>query len=98
MHFKTNMKRTFLTLVLIMLTVTGTAVGQELGMPSPSVWPSLMDSVKITGPIDFCGESVPLDSREVRERLEKEMLLTIWDRPQVVLWIKRTTRYLPIIE
>ena len=67
-------------------------------MPSPSAWPSLMDSVKITEPIDFCGESVPLDSREVRERLEKELLLTIWDRPQVVLWIKRTTRYLPIIE
>jgi hypothetical protein len=34
----------------------------------------------------------------VRERLEKELLLTIWDRPQVILWIKRSTRYLPIIE
>jgi len=67
-------------------------------MPSPSAWPSLMASVRITEPIDFCGEPVAIDRREVRERLEKEMLLTIWDRPQVVLWIKRTTRYLPIIE
>jgi len=92
------MKRTFLTLLLIILTGTGSAVGQEPGMPSPSAWPSLMASVKITGPIDFCGEPVPIDNREVRERLEKELLLTIWDRPQVVLWIKRTTRYLPIIE
>ena len=92
------MKRTLLTSLLIILTVTGIAVGQELGMPPSSAWPSLMAGVKITEPIDFCGESVPLDSREVRERLEKEMLLTIWDRPQVVLWIKRTTRYMPIIE
>lgn len=92
------MKRTFLTSLLIILAGTGIAAGQELGMPSPSAWPSLMASVKITEPIDFCGESVPLDSQEVRERLEKELLLTIWDRPQVVLWIKRTTRYLPIIE
>jgi membrane-bound lytic murein transglycosylase D len=98
MHFKVNMNRTFLTLLLIILTGTGIAVGQEPGMPSPSAWPSLMASVRITEPIDFCGEPVPLDRREVRERLEKEMLLTIWDRPQVVLWIKRTTRYLPIIE
>ena len=92
------MKRTFLTLLLIILTGTGIAAGQEPGMPSPSAWPSLMASVKITEPIDFCGEPVPIDNREVRERLEKELLLTIWDRPQVVLWIKRTPRYLPIIE
>ncbi|MGD9080334.1 MAG: transglycosylase SLT domain-containing protein [Desulfobacterales bacterium] len=92
------MKRTLLTSLLIILTVTGIAVAQELGMPPSSTWPSLMAGVKITEPIDFCGESVPLDSQEVQERLEKELLLTIWDRPQVVLWIKRTTRYLPIIE
>jgi membrane-bound lytic murein transglycosylase D len=98
MHFKANMKPTFLTLFLIVLTGTGIAVGQEPGMPSPSVWPSLMASVKIAEPIDFCGEPVPIDNREVRERLEKELLLTIWDRPQVVLWIKRAPRYLPIIE
>ncbi|MEJ2729635.1 MAG: transglycosylase SLT domain-containing protein [Deltaproteobacteria bacterium] len=92
------MKRTFLILILIMLTGTGIAAAQEAGVQSPFTWPSLMASVKITESIDFCGEPVPLDNREVRERLEKELLLTIWDRPQVVLWIKRTTRYLPIIE
>ena len=92
------MKHTLLTSLLIILTVPGIAVAQELGMPPSSTWPSLMAGVKITEPIDFCGESVPLDSQEVHERLEKELLLTIWDRPQVVLWIKRTTRYLPIIE
>ncbi|MCJ7773980.1 MAG: transglycosylase SLT domain-containing protein, partial [Desulfobacterales bacterium] len=30
--------------------------------------------------------------------LEKELLLTIWDRPQVILWIKRSNRYMPYIE
>ena len=92
------MKLTFLTLLLIMLMGTCLTVAQEPGVPSSSGWPSLMSSVNITEPINFCGEPVPLDSREVRERLEKELLLTIWDRPQVVLWIKRTTRYMPIIE
>ena len=81
-----------------MLTGTGIAVAQEPEIQSPYAWPSLTASVKITKPIDFCGEPVLLESQETRERLEKELLLTIWDRPQVILWIKRTTRYLPIIE
>jgi len=90
--------RYFFTALLIILSGAGISRGQELGIQSPSAWPSLIASVKITEPIDFCGEPVDLDSQEVRERLEKELLLTIWDRPQVILWIKRSTRYLPIIE
>jgi soluble lytic murein transglycosylase-like protein len=54
--------------------------------------------VRISGPLDFCGETVALDNQDVRERLEKELLLTLWDRPQVALWIKRSGRYLPVIE
>ena len=46
----------------------------------------------------FCGEPVPLHEQEVRERLEKELLLSVWDRPQVILWLKRTPRYMPHIE
>jgi membrane-bound lytic murein transglycosylase D len=61
-------------------------------------FPGLMSRVRISGPLDFCGETVALDSQDVRERLEKELLLTLWDRPQVALWIKRSRRYLPLIE
>lgn len=47
--------------------------------------------------LDFCGEPVPIDQPQVRERFEKEMLLTLYDRPQVLLWIKRAARYFPVI-
>ncbi len=60
--------------------------------------PSLVSSLRIDAPLEFCGEGVPLDNQEVLERLEKEILLSLWDRPQVVLWLKRSTRYLPYIE
>jgi len=90
--------RISLALLLFILLVSGTAGGQELVVDSPAVWPSLTASIKITAPVEFCGEPVPLDDQEIRERLEKELLLTVWDRPQVVLWIKRSPRYLPIIE
>lgn len=54
---------------------------------------------KLAIPDDFtlCGETVPMQVQEVRERFEKEMLLTLWDRPQVLLWLKRAPRYLPFI-
>jgi hypothetical protein len=41
---------------------------------------------------------VPIETQEIRERLEKELLLSLWDRPQVILWLKRSRRYLPHIE
>ena len=59
---------------------------------------SLVSSVKNLDTLSFCGERVPLENQEVRERFEKELLLSIWDRPQVILWMKRSRRYLPYIE
>lgn len=64
----------------------------------PSQFPSLESVSRIKGPLDFCGEPVPLHRSEVRERLEKEILLIQWDRAQLILWMKRTGRYFPHIE
>ncbi|MGD9188616.1 MAG: transglycosylase SLT domain-containing protein [Desulfobacteraceae bacterium] len=58
---------------------------------------SLFEGLDLPDSITFCGESVPLSDARIRERLEKEMLLALWDRPQVLLWIKRAPRYFPHI-
>ena len=86
-------------LFILMTAISGTLLHAEsFAVLEPSQVPSLISSVRISGPLDFCGEPLELDNRNVRERLEKELLLTLWDRPQVVLWIKRSNRYFPIIE
>lgn len=59
--------------------------------------PPLAESLRTIPPLTFCGEPVPLEVPEVRERLEKELLLSLWDRDQALLWLKRSTRYLPAI-
>ena len=64
----------------------------------PAHFPSLVSSLKVARPLEFCGERVPIEIQEVRERLEKELLLSLWDRPQVILWLKRSRRHLPHIE
>lgn len=61
-------------------------------------FPSLISSIRINAPLNFCGEPVPLNRHEIKERMEKELLLTLWDRPQIILWIKRSGRYLPLME
>ncbi|MFC1862546.1 transglycosylase SLT domain-containing protein [Thermodesulfobacteriota bacterium] len=61
-------------------------------------YPSLVSSLGINTVLDFCGEETPMENTEVRERFEKELMLTLWDRPQVILWLKRSRRYLPHIE
>jgi membrane-bound lytic murein transglycosylase D len=66
--------------------------------PRSNSYPPLVASLRIDTPLEFCNERVPLEIQEVRERLEKELLLTLWDRPQVILWLKRSRRYHPYIE
>ncbi|MBC2712691.1 MAG: transglycosylase SLT domain-containing protein [Desulfosarcina sp.] len=58
----------------------------------------LLLALKLEQPVLICGETVPVDDPQVVERFEKEMLVSLGNRPQVILWLKRTTRYFPYIE
>ncbi|MGA6926993.1 MAG: transglycosylase SLT domain-containing protein, partial [Desulfosarcina sp.] len=58
----------------------------------------LLAALKLEAPVLLCGERVPLENRDVVERFEKEMLVSLGDRPQVILWLKRSRRYFPYIE
>jgi len=60
--------------------------------------PPLMESIQFKNSIQFCGIKIPLNQQDVKQRLEKEMLLALWDRPQVILWIKRASKFFPHIE
>ena len=90
--------RYFLLVWLVLSVSWGHAWGEDLKTSEKYQFPSLMSHVRITAPLDFCGEPVELHKHSIRERMEKELLLNLWDRPQVVLWIKRSTRYFPLIE
>lgn len=58
----------------------------------------LVSAVRIKSPVSFCGENVPVENMDVKERLETELLLMAWDKAQTVLWMKRAGRYFPHIE
>ncbi len=97
---KTLLQRIFCVSLFItsMIIFTGTPARGDLPYILEPPSPSALLSAVNTGPLDFCGEPVPLDDPEVRERLEREVLVTLWNRPQVILWMKRSGRYMPYIE
>jgi LysM repeat protein len=60
--------------------------------------PSLIASLRVKPPLDFCGEPTPIETMDARERLERELLLMLWDRDQTIMWLKRANRYMPFIQ
>lgn len=62
--------------------------------PSPlpiSTW-------KLPDTLTFCGERVPLEIPEVRERAEREFYMNLQTPGQIILYLKRSARYFPIYE
>lgn len=86
--------RLFFLLGIVLLFLSS-AYGEE---SEGTRFPSLISSLDVPAQLDFCKERVPIEIQGIKERLEKELLLSLWDRPQVILWLKRVPRYMPHIE
>ena len=89
------LNKVFCFLFGIVLLLSTPAYCKDLGDTGS---PSLIFSLDLPTNLEFCGERTPIEIQEVKERLEKELLLSLWDRPQVILWLKRIPRYMPLIE
>ena len=48
--------------------------------------------------MDFAGESVPLDNPDIRERMDRELLVNTYWQSNMLIMIKRAHKYFPIIE
>lgn len=82
-------------LCMVLMAAGDDTCAQKL---TASEYPSLISAIRQESPLFFCDEKVPLDQQTVRERFEKELLLSLWDRAQAILWMKRASRYFPHIE
>jgi len=55
-------------------------------------------AVPIPESMDFAGERVPLENPDIRERLDRELLVNTYWQSNGLLIIKRANKYFPIIE
>jgi hypothetical protein len=55
-------------------------------------------AIPIPESMDFAGEPVPLDNPDIRERLDRELLVNTYWQSNGLLIMKRANKYFPIIE
>lgn len=55
-------------------------------------------AIKIPSNLTFAGERVPLEKHDIKERIDRELLVNTYWQSNALLWIKRTHKYFPIIE
>lgn len=55
-------------------------------------------ALKIPDNLSFAGEKVELDKTDIRERIDRELLVNTYWQSNALLWFKRTNKYFPVIE
>ncbi len=55
-------------------------------------------ALKLPNYIEFAGEEVPLEKNDIRERLDRELLVNTYWQSNGLLLLKRANKYFPIIE
>jgi membrane-bound lytic murein transglycosylase D len=88
----------WITMAVTSLFVVGANCDQRHSDSSLESIPSLVQSIRFPQDLFFCDTRIPLEDPQVKALLEKEMLLTLWNRPQVILWIKRAGELFPHIQ
>lgn len=97
----THLSHYFLAATAALVLIGGTgctdsAHGASSRTSTPEPLP--ISTWKLPSTLTFCGESVPLDIPEVRERAEREFYLNLQTPGQLILYIKRSARYFPVFE
>ena len=77
--------------VLVFLLPSPAFPGQKDANPT-------LDDFPFPKTISLCGEPMPLENHHVWEMMDREFTISVWDRAQVFMWLKRAGRYLQYIE
>jgi len=95
-------RSTFPTAVAILCACTPSTYAQDTGTSRQTDGTAagipVVENIPLPDAVALCGEPLPLDRQSVRERLDREFTVIVWDRPQVFMWLKRANRYFPYIE
>lgn len=98
--------RTFIWLAMLvtgalgihLLTFSASSAGSDLDHQRHFNDGYKVFSLTLPNELDFCGESVPLERIDVRERLDRELLVNTYWQSNTLLAHKRAARWFPLIE
>jgi membrane-bound lytic murein transglycosylase D len=87
--------------IALILMFSAGYLRETLWSQGPSPTPTIPFAVPYHAPpeqLELCGEVVPLNLQDVKERLDREFTIVVYGHAQVYLWLKRMQRYFPWLE
>jgi hypothetical protein len=63
-----------------------------------NIYYPLINHFPLPESVNLANERIPLEQQHVREMLDREFTIAVWNRAQVFMWLKRGGRYFPFIE
>lgn len=60
--------------------------------------PQIVKAIDLDQSFTFCGEALPMNNFDVRERLDRELTVNTYRHSSSMLFIKKTRRYFPTME
>lgn len=81
-----------LTLILLL------ALSPPSSLSAPKNVQPVLNNFPLPKTVRLCGELMPLEDLDVWEMLDREFTISVWNRAQVFMWLKRAGRYFPYIE
>ncbi len=96
MIIQIEFKKLALILVIISLASVATISVHKSLIQEPL--PQMIKSPSINRPFDFAGEQIPLDNPDVRDRLDRELVMNTYLHGSTLLNLKLAARYYPMIE
>ena len=86
-----------LTVLLLVFSALSGLFRSPVFPAQKAVYP-IFNDFPLPESLSLCKEPMPLKNRHVWEMLDREFNISVWDRAQVFLWLKRAGRYFPYIE
>jgi hypothetical protein len=88
----------FIAVVLAIQLFTFSSTPEFLPAKEEATGTYAIHSLNIPDSITFAGEIVPIKQLEVKESLDRELLINTYWQSQTILFIKRANRFFPVIE
>ena len=101
MQLMLYLKKNFPRVILLLMAMALTSMVAHMGICSEPIYPYQLPIVQdypLPKEATLFGEPVPLKDMYSMERLDREFTIIVWDRPQVLMWLKRSGRFFPYIE
>ena len=91
----------FLSLLSIVLVtlIFFNAINKEEADPKPSTHKTYkIKALKLPSNLNLAGERVPIEDQDIRERMDRELLVNTYWQSNGLLLLKRANKYFPILE